>query len=36
MVEFNIVNFVTIGLMVALFIFLLRYALKLAGKDSPI
>jgi hypothetical protein len=36
MVEFNIVNFITISLIVILFVFLLRYAMKIAGKQSPV
>lgn len=36
MVDFNIVNFVTIGLIVVLALFMLRYAFKMAGKQSPV
>lgn len=36
MVELNIVNFVTIGLIVLAFIMALRWAMKMAGKTSPV
>lgn len=36
MVDFNVANFITIGLIVLAFIFALRYAFKMAGKSAPI
>lgn len=36
MVEFNVVNFITVGLIVVFAIMLLRWVFQMAGKTAPI